>query len=160
MGTFYGQKFFALKASGPDLKLPFDRQPFTALVDIASEKDDVILEEYAKSLISHGCVQAICRGCGAERMDGIFHRLAEEGCLDRDGVAFTSMCAEEETLHESLHYFVLPSGLASIGLVLVIGEARDFGRVVDGFNRTAGELFEMRGEPVSAYAELACYEFA
>lgn len=160
MGTLYGQKFFALKANGPEVKLPFDAQPFTALIDISSERDDAVLEDYAKNLISHGCVQAICRGCGSERLDAIFNRLAEGGRLDRNGIAFTSMCSEDETLGESLHYFVLPCGLASVGLVLVIGESGDFERVLDGFNCTAGELFEMRGEPVCVDEEFACYEFA
>jgi hypothetical protein len=160
MGTLYGQKFFALKAAGPDLKFPFGPQPFTALVTICSDRDDAVLGEYAKTLVSHGCVQAICRGDGAERMDGAFASLAECGGLDRNGVAFTSMCLGDESFGEALHYFVLPSGLAAIGLVLVIGDANDFADVVSGFNRTAGDILELREEPVYAGEETACHEFA
>lgn len=159
LGTLFDQKFYAVRAGGPDLNLPFTPRPFTALVDISREVEDNLLERYAKTLMSHGCVQAVCRGEGADRLSAIFDRLADEGGNScSEGFAFTSMAIDDESLDDAIHYFVLPCGLASTGLVVVIGGNDSFRQAVECFSGAAGSLNEGLGVPAYVSEELACFE--
>ena len=154
LGALFGQNFYAVRASGEAVSFPFSSRPFTALIEIAAPVDGEILASCARTLIRHGCVHAVCRGEKADRLNDIFIGLAEEGRVDKGGVAFTSMHSDDETLGETLQYFILPSGLASTGLLVVIGDSRDFRSAVDDFIASAGTLGEGLREPVGAGEEL------
>ena len=157
MGSFHEQRFYAIRAHGPDLRFPFAAQPFTAMVDVSSAVDATRLRKYAGDLIAHGCVQAVCRGEDSFRLVEIFDSLAESGGMDKNGIPFTSMCLDEEPLTEAIHYFVLPSGLARIGLLMVIGEAGDFQSAIQDFSITVGLIQGSLGEPVYAEDDLVCF---
>lgn len=160
LGTLHEQKFYAIRAEGADIKFPFSAKSFTALVDISKPVDDTILERYASALVEHGCVQAVCRGEEASRLAGIFDKMAEEGAFDRDGRPFSCMCMDDEPLLEAIEYFVLPCGLATIGLLMVIGDSGDFQNVVDGFANAAGAAAEAVAEPDHADADVVCFTHA
>ena len=157
LGTIHDQKFFAIRAGSADLRFPFSPRPFTAMVDVPRKVDDSILESYATALISHGCVQAVCRGEESERLLEIFDSLAEKGDLDRNGFPFTTMGMDDEPLHEAIQYFVLPCDLAQTGLLVVIGDAGDFQNTIQGFSTAAGAIKEDIGEPVYTDADLVCF---
>ncbi len=157
LGTLHEQRFFALRASGGELRFPFPRGPFTVFVDIAGPVEDAALGRYAEALISHGCVQAVCRGEDSDRLVDIFNALAERGELDADGVPFTAMGVDEEPLEEAIEYFVLPCGLAQTGLVMVIGDQGDFRNAIRGFSSAAGAAREDIGEPVYTEDDLVCF---
>lgn len=157
LGTLHEQRFYAMRANGGDLRFPFSAQPFTALVDISRSVDDAVLKGYAESLIGHGCVQAVCRGEESDRLVAIFDDLADQGDLDKNGTPFTSMCMDDEPINEAIQYFVLPCGLASTGLLMVIGEAGDFQNAIQGFSTAAGAIKEDLGEPVFTEADLVCF---
>ncbi len=157
LGTLHDQRFFAIRTNGSDLRFPFAAQPFTAMVDVSASVDETLLKKYAGDLISHGCVQAICRGEEASRLVDIFDDLAELGDLDKNGIPFTSMCLDDEPLTEAIQYFVLPCGLAAIGLLMVIGESGDFQNAIQGFSTAAGAIKESIGEPVYAEDDLVCF---
>lgn len=157
LGTLHDQRFYAIRANGAHLKLPFDAQPFTAFVDISHATDDAILQGYAQTLIDHGCVQAICRGEESDRLVDIFQRLTEQGSHDRNGKPFTVMCLDDEPLGEAIQYYVLPCGLAQTGLLMIIGDAGDFQGAIEGFSTAAGEVAETLGEPVYAEEDLVCF---
>lgn len=160
LGTLYEQKFYAIRAGVDGLRFPFEPGSFTALVDIRSNVGSAVLESYARDLINHGCVQAVCRGAEAGIMNDVFCDLAEDGAVDANGVAFTSMPIDDEPLQETLEYFVLPSGLASTGLLIVIGEAGDFQEAVGCFADLAGSLEKPLSETVCVEDELVCFEMA
>lgn len=157
LGTIHEQRFYAIRANGTDLRFPFSSQPFTAMVDISRPVDDEVLTGYANALIAHGCVQAICRGEESDRLVDIFNELADQGDLDHNGHLFTSMCLGDEPLTESIQYFVLPSGLAQTGLLMVIGDADDFQDTIEGFSTAAGAIREDFGQPVYTEADLVCF---
>ncbi|MCC8189855.1 MAG: hypothetical protein LIP77_04340 [Planctomycetes bacterium] len=157
MGTLHDQRFYAIRANGTDLRLPFTAQPFTALVDMTIPVDDSVLQGYAEALIGHGCVQAVCRGEDSGRLVAIFDRLAEQGELDQNGTPFTSMALDDEPLDEAIQYFVLPSGLARIGLLMVIGDTGNFQNAIEGFSTAAGAIRESIGEAVYAEDDLVCF---
>jgi hypothetical protein len=157
LGTLHEQRFFAIRANGAGLRFPFPAAPFTALVDMSRSVDDCVLRTYAESLINHGCVQAVCRGEESNRLESIFNELAEEGALDKNGTPFTSMCMDDEPLGEAIQYFVLPCGLASIGLLMVIGDQDDFQSAIEGFSNAAGSGKEEIGEPVYTEDDLVCF---
>ena len=157
LGTLHEQRFFAIRANGPELRFPFPARPFTALVDVAGPIDDGVFKGYAQSLIDHGCVQAVCRGEDSDRLVRIFDEMAERGDFDRDGTPFTSMCLDDEPLNEAIQYFVLPCGLAQTGLLMVIGDSGDFQNAIQGFSTAAGAIKENIGEPVYTEADLVCF---
>lgn len=156
LGTVHEQRFYAIRANGSGLCFPFSPQPFTAMVDISRPVDDEVLTGYANALIEHGCVQAICRGEDSDRLEGIFNNLAEQGELDRSGQFFTSMCVGDEPLTESLQYFILPSGLAQTGLLMVIGDVDDFRETIEGFSTATGALKEDFGQLIYTEADPMC----
>ncbi len=157
LGTLHDQRFYAIRANGASLRFPFASQPFTAMVDVPGSVDETLLKQYAGELIDHGCVQAICRGEESSRLVDIFDDLAERGDLDRNGIPFTSMCLDDEPLAEAIQYFVLPCGLASVGLLMVIGESGDFQNAIQGFSSAAGAIKESIGEPVYTEDDLVCF---
>lgn len=157
LGSLHDQKFYAVRANNAELQFPFSAQPFTAMVDLAGQVDDATLKGYAAQLMAHGCVQCVCRGEEASRLSEIFETMTELGEMDSRGMPFTSMCIDDEPLNEAIQYFVLPSGLASVGLLVVIGDAADFQNVVQGFSDAAGSVHETVGEPVYAMADLVCF---
>lgn len=157
LGTLHEQKFYAVRAKDAELRFPFPAQPFTAMVDMTGEVDDAILKGYAAQLMKYGCVQCVCRGEEAARLSDIFDAMAELGEMDASGAPFTAMCVDDEPLNEAIEYFVLPSGLASVGLLLVIGGTEAFQGVVQGFFDIAGTMHEAVGEPVYTMDDLVCF---
>ena len=157
LGTLYDQKFYAIRVGSNGLRFPFEPQPFTALVDIKGDVDQDVLKSYARELLSYGCVQAVCRGVEAPVLNDIFGELAESGDIDANGFAFTSMSVDDEPLSEAIEYFVLPSGLASTGLLLVIGDAGDFKNAIEDFADMAGSLKKAIREPMYVEEELVCF---
>ncbi|MCL1999998.1 MAG: hypothetical protein FWG74_01070 [Planctomycetes bacterium] len=142
LGTLHEQHFYAIRANGSNLRFPFAAQPFTAMVEVSSSIDEALLRQYAGSLIAHGCVQAICRGEESSRLVDIFDDLAELGDQENNSIPFTSMCLDDEPLAEALQYFVLPTGLASVGLLMVIGGSGDFQNVIQGFSNASDSADE------------------
>ncbi len=157
MGTIHEQRFYAIRASGADVRFPFPQGAFTALVDMSRSVDDAVLRGYAEALIGHGCVQAVCRGEESSRLEEIFNDLAEKGDLDRNGAYFTSMCLDDEPLNEAIQYFVLPCGLAQTGLLMVIGDQGDFQNAIEGFSTAAGAIREDLSAPVYTEDDLVCF---
>ncbi len=161
MGTIHEQRFYAIRANGGDVRFPFPSGPFTALVDLSRSVDDVVLRGYAEALIQHGCVQAVCRGEESARLEEIFNDLAndlaEKGDIDPNGPCFTSMCMDDEPLDEAIQYFVLPCGLAQIGLLMVIGDQGDFQNAIEGFSIAAGAIREDLSAPVYTEDDLVCF---
>ncbi len=157
MGTIHDQRFYAMRAHGSDLRFPFPAGTFTALVDMTGDVDEGILKSYAEKLIDHGCVQAVCRGEESSALVDIFNKLAEKGDFDKNGTPFTSMCMDDEPLEEAIQYFVLPSGLAQTGLLMVIGDQNDFQNAIQGFSIAAGAIKEDIGEPVYTEDDLVCF---
>lgn len=158
LGTLYEQKFFAMRAGADGMRFPFEPRPFTALIDIRSEVGGEVLESYARELVNHGCVQAVCRGSEAGLLNDVFGGIAEDGGCDAGGIAFTSMSIEDEPLREAIEYFVLPSGLAGTGLILVIGDSEDFQDAVQQFYGIAGSLQRSLSEPIVVEEELVCFD--
>ncbi len=156
LGTLRGQNFYAMRANGAELRFPFTPRPFTALVSISSSVGDETLRNYVKSLIDHGCVQAVCRG-ECERFGELFDAELEHGEYDKNGAMPHSMSMSDEPLVEAISYFVLPADLAYTGLILVIGSHGDFRETVDGFTNVAGELREEYLEPVFDEADLVSF---
>lgn len=148
LGTLYEQKFYALRAAGKTLDYPFAARTFTALVDSNTSLSDDVLRHYVDSLLNHGCIHVICRGHDAERLSSIFDETVDERGLTHDGYTMTSMIYDEDDLEETVGYFVLPTGLADVGLLLVIGDSGDFKSMVRSFARIAGTLRENVTEPV------------
>ena len=161
LGTLHEQRFFAMRASGGEVRFPFPAGPFTVLVDMTAPVDDVMLRSYAEALVDHGCVQAACRGEEADRMVDIFNSLAEtlseRDDRGADDVPFTAMCMDDEPLNEAIAYFVLPCGLAPVGLVMVIGGQDEFRNAVNGFSDAAGAASEDIGEAVFTEEDLVCF---
>lgn len=157
LGTLHEQRFFAIRANGPEIRFPFPSGPFKALIDMARPVDENILRCYAKALIDHGCVQAVCRGVDSGELDTIFYSFAEKGDLDKSGVLFTSMCLDDEPLAEAIQYFALPCGLAQTGLLMVIGDQGDFQQAIKNFSVAAGAIKENIGEPVYTEDDLVCF---
>ncbi len=157
LGTLLGQQFYAIRANGQQLRFPFSSGPFTALVHMTRPVDDQLLNSYAKTLIDHGCVQAVCRGEESDRMVDIFNSLAEHGQLNDNAAPFTSMCLGDEPLTEAIQYFVLPCGLAQTGLLMVLGDSTDFDDAINGFFNAAGSIGEDIGEPVYTEEDLVCF---
>lgn len=160
LGTVFDQKFYAMRVAGNGLRFPFEAQPFTALVDIVGDVGEEALRSYAKELISHGCVQAVCRGDEAGILNDIFGDLSEEGGADVNGLPFTSMVLDDEPLCDAIEYFILPCGLASTGLLMVIGDSGDFHEAVGSFTTSAGSLRESMSAPVYVEEELVCFDMA
>ncbi len=160
LGSLYEQKFYAMRVEGNQLKFPFAAKPFTALVDIRGDVDQELLKGYARELVAHGCVQAVCRGVEAGLMNDIFGCISEEGASDVNGLPFTSMSVDEEPLEESVEYFILPSGLAGVGLIMVIGDSDAFADAVDCFANFANGAQESKNEPVYIEEEQVCFEMA
>ena len=159
LGTHYGQKFYAIRADGGSLRFPFAAQPFTALVDIAGEVSETALRGYARELIGHGCVQAVCRGGDSGLMNDIFGELADNGETDNGDFPFTSMALDDEPLNEAIEYFILPNGLAATGLVMVIGDSGAFRSAIDSFTAsTSGAKEAALGIPVYVEEELVCFD--
>lgn len=158
LGTHFGQKFYAIRAAGGSLRFPFDSQPFTALVDIAGDVGEETLRGYARELVAHGCVQAVCRGAESGLMNDIFGELSENGETDTNGFPFTSMAIDDEPLNEAIEYFVLPNGLAATGLVMIIGDSGDFRLAVDNFAASTDGAKEALGIPVYVDEELVCFD--
>ena len=154
----FGQRFYAMRADGGGLRFPFEAQPFTTLVDIVGDVGEETLRGYARELIAHGCVQAVCRGADSGLMNDIFDELSENGETGDDGFPFTSMAVDDEPLNEAIEYFILPNGLAATGLVMVIGDAGDFRSVIDNFTVSAGNAREGLGIPVYVEEEQVCFE--
>lgn len=157
LGTIHDQRFYAIRANGQQLRFPFTARPFTALVHMPQSVDDALLTSYAKTLIDHGCVQAVCRGDDSDRMVDIFDSLAEQGEHDSGDAPFTSMCLGDEPLQEAIQYFVLPCGLAQTGLLMVIGGSGEFDDAINGFFTSAGSIAEGIGEPVYTEEDLVCF---
>ncbi len=157
LGTIHEQRFYAIRANGQEIRFPFSAQPFTAMVDISRPVDEQILTGYAQALIDHGCVQAVCRGEESSQLVDIFNQLAEKGELDKHGTPFTSMCMEDEPLNEAIEYFVLPSGLAQTGLLMIIGDSGDFQSAIDGFSSAAGAISEGLAEPLYSEEDVVCF---
>lgn len=160
LANVFDQKFYAMRAhnGAGDLRFPFDPQPFTALVNIVGDVGEDVLRIYAKELISHGCVQAVCRGDEAGILNDIFGDLSEEGGADSNGCTFTSMAIDDEPLEEAIEYFILPCGLASTGLLMVIGDSADFQAGVKSFKDSAGNMQKSLKEPVYVEEESVYFE--
>jgi hypothetical protein len=157
LGSIHEQQFYAIRANGQELRFPFTERPFTALVHMPQSVDDALLASYAKELVKHGCVQAVCRGEDSDRMVDIFDALAERGDHDSGNAPFTSMCLGDEPLREAIQYFILPCGLAQTGLLMVIGESGDFDGAIADFLGSAGSITEGIGEPVYTEENLVCF---
>ncbi len=161
LGTLHEQRFFAIRPTGGELRMPFPKGPFTVLVDMSAPVDDALLQGYAEKLIRHGCVQAACRGEESDRLVDIFNSLAEsmseKGDIDANGAPFTAMPMDDEPLNEAIEYFVLPCGLAPTGLVMVLGDQGDFQSAIRAFSDAAGSANEDIGEPVYTEEDLVCF---
>ncbi|MCX7934708.1 MAG: hypothetical protein N3A66_05555 [Planctomycetota bacterium] len=150
LGKFYDQTFYVLRyQKGCTLEFPFRSQSFNAFISIDSEYPPKILEQIAFSLLKQGMRFALCHGKGAEALAEIIDRLIDEHRFSHNGFTAYSSSHTNETLEEAMEYFMLPNGLAEIGLILVIGDEAAQQKVAKTFSRIIGAMDKIASMPPS-----------
>ena len=141
LGRLNDQDFYAVRyESARPLEFPFAQQKFGALLNLAAATSREELEKIARQLLEHGLAYALCAGDQAEEMSEIIDRLIDEGAYSNDG--FTPYTSVEDGLSEALEYFVLPTGITSISLIITIGNNDDQGSALDLFDNLFGGEIE------------------
>lgn len=143
LGTVHDQRFFAVRSQpGYDLPFPFPKDHFNSLIAIRGCPAEETLQSVAMQLLRHGMRAGICHGEGAEMMGSMIDGLVDEyGFSHNERTVYASVHDDEE-LDEVIDYFVLPNGLADIGLIVVIGEESAFEDVLFLFNHVTGQVRE------------------
>lgn len=143
LGTIHDQKFYAIRNTGEKpLELPFSTKPFNVMIELALPLSDDALRQIGIQLLKDGMCHATCRGGEAERMGEILDDLIDEHGFSIDGHTVFTSVHDDESLEEVLEYFVLPNGLASTSLLVVIGDEASFHNLVRCFGSTAADLRE------------------
>ncbi len=148
LGTVYDQRFYALRrlpsSGGPStsLSFPFPPSPFNGLICVGVPLPEAALGRIMLALLQHGMRQAVCCGCEAEFAGDVLDELIDEHNFSHDGHAPFASVHEGEPLSEVIDYFILPNGLADIGLLMILGDEAAFGQAVKAFGRVAGQLRE------------------
>lgn len=132
LGNYCGQTFYATRVA-PDGRcaFPFPAQSFTALLNVQSPQPEGVLRTAVRSCLDHGMRLAVCTGRGAEALGGIVDELVDEGGYGVDGRTVYASVHDGEPLEEVVEYFMLPQGLAEIGLLLVFGNDEAYGETED-----------------------------
>lgn len=146
LGNCHDQTFYAVRYQpGNELKIPFPAERFNALINLKAAPGEEAMKEVAMRLLEHGMCAAVINGDEAGKMGELIDNLIDEHDFNHDGRTVYTSCHEDEEIEEVMDYFVLPNGLAEIGLIVVFGEQGDFGEAVDSFNNIAEgvEIHEM-----------------
>lgn len=132
LGEYCGQTFYATRVA-PDGRcaFPFPPQRFTALLNVAAPQPEEVLRTSVRSCLEHGMRLAVCAGSGAETVGRIVDELVDEGGYEVDGRTAYASVHDGEPLEEVVEYFMLPQGLARVGLLLVFGSDESYGETED-----------------------------
>lgn len=143
MGICHDQRFYALRyLPGRKLELPFEDKPFTALIEITVPLSDDILRNVAMDLLYRGMRAALCLGPEAERMVEIVDELVDAYGFAHEARTVYASAHEDEDLAEAIQYFILPTGLAETGLLLVLGGEDAFRQTVRTFGQATTGMRE------------------
>jgi hypothetical protein len=143
LGKFYDQRFYATRlVPGKAFHPPFAPHPFNVMIHIAGHVPDKALRQIGLDLLKHGMRFALCHGSEAERMGDILDELLEDNEFAHKGYTAYTSVHDDDPLEEAVEYFILPSGLADTGLMLVIGDESSFRSVMRAFTKVTGHLRE------------------
>ncbi len=139
LGSVSDQTIYAMRPQpGCDLNFPFEKKPFTALIRTSSQTTEADMRRAGWQLLQHGLRHGICHGEKADRMSEILDEIIDSFDIsDNNQTAFSSS-HEGEDISETMEYFLLPSGLADSGLILVLGTDNDWGGTMDSFDNLVG----------------------
>jgi len=142
LGKLNDQVFYALRHNtSENIKFPFSKQKFGALLNIAAATDEQILEKIARQLLEHGLAFALCTGEQSDLMSEIIDRLIDENNFTHDG--FTPYSSIEEGLSDAMQYFALPTGITQTSLIITIGNDDDQGSAMNLFDNLFGGEIEI-----------------
>lgn len=139
LGAVHDQEFFAIwHRPGQPLPMPFGRQYFNALITQSGSLPEADLREVASQLLDHGMRSAICHGEDAQTLGGIIDGLVDEQGREIERRTIYTMVHDGEGLDDTLRYFVLPNGLAEIGLIVILGEEGHFDYAQEAWGTATG----------------------
>lgn len=118
--------------------MPFGRQYFNALITQSGSLPEADLREVASQLLDHGMRSAICHGEDAQTLGGIIDGLVDEQGREIERRTIYTMVHDGEGLDDTLRYFVLPNGLAEIGLIVILGEEGHFDYAQEAWGTATG----------------------
>lgn len=156
LGQLNDQTFYAVRHEpGKSLELPFAKQNFSALLNLAGKMPEEELGRIADELLKHGLACAVCSGDQAELMSEIIDKSIDENQSSfNDGLTPYSS-AHEDGLSDALQYFALPSGITNISVIITIGSDSEHGSALDLFDSLFGGEVE-RVIPEAIIALEAC----
>lgn len=119
----YAQRYLP----GGSLELPFDAQtPFSCLLDVKVHIADEAFDNLAQALLDAGMRFVLISGVESERLCERLNDLLDAGVYHENGRHALGHACDGEPLAETLEYFLLPSDLAPVNLLLTIGDAAAF----------------------------------
>ena len=140
----HDQKFYALRhVPGKDLTIPFPVGPFNCMIHADGNVADETINAVGMQLLQHGMRSGICSGDQPDRISDTLDKLIDDNQFHHNNQTVYSHVVEEETIQENMEYFVLPNGLADIGLILVIGSEAEYHDVIGAFGIITENEFEL-----------------
>lgn len=138
LGTINDQIFYTSRyEAGKPVAFPFEKQPFSLLLNIITPLTREELEVLTKQLLEYGLACAICNGSQAEEASEIIDEVIDKyGSSDDQYTPYSSTC--EEGIEEALQYFSLPTGITETSFILTIGSDSDGGSMMDVINNLTG----------------------